>query len=322
MAIRAYQIDPSLRFVAFDLASWERERGAPEVTVWIDLLAPTDEELVRCLELLDVRGLARRLMIEARDRPGVYPLKHEVVVSVPFQPRGEHADSRTGHLTLLCRGGVLLSVHDLVLLEDPERERDDADAWLPGRTTSALVATMMMMLSQYTLQRMCALRRQVLTLEDRMERDPESVTAEELVALRPDLATHAAVVADQHPAMQVLATLEKPYFKLGDALDYMHCTVANLGACERAATGLEQRLAGLRAAFQMHAQERANRRLYLLTVLSAMFMPLTLLAGLWGMNFDSMPELHLAHGYPLALSFMALVAVVTYWLLRRRGWFG
>jgi magnesium transporter len=46
----------------------------------------------------------------------------------------------------------------------------------------------------------------------------------------------------------------------------------------------------------------------------------TLLAGIWGMNFDAMPELHWAHGQLIALGFMALVALATYLWARRAGW--
>ncbi|TIU61227.1 MAG: magnesium and cobalt transport protein CorA, partial [Mesorhizobium sp.] len=52
-----------------------------------------------------------------------------------------------------------------------------------------------------------------------------------------------------------------------------------------------------------------------LTIVSVIFMPLTFLVGVWGMNFDpdtspwNMPELKAYYGYPTALVFMGLVAV-------------
>jgi len=58
-----------------------------------------------------------------------------------------------------------------------------------------------------------------------------------------------------------------------------------------------------------------------LTVLTAIFMPITLLAGIWGMNFESMPELSWPHGYLLALGFMALVARLMFFIFRKNGWF-
>jgi magnesium transporter len=46
----------------------------------------------------------------------------------------------------------------------------------------------------------------------------------------------------------------------------------------------------------------------------------TLLAGIWGMNFDHMPELDGQFGYPGAIGLMVLVAVGLWWNFRRSGW--
>ncbi len=46
----------------------------------------------------------------------------------------------------------------------------------------------------------------------------------------------------------------------------------------------------------------------------------TMLAGIWGMNFDHMPELHWAYGYVFALGLMGLLGYVLYRMLRRAGW--
>ena len=51
----------------------------------------------------------------------------------------------------------------------------------------------------------------------------------------------------------------------------------------------------------------------LLTVLSAIFMPLTLIAGIYGMNFDVMPELHWRYGYFVVLGTMAVIAGGLWW---------
>jgi magnesium transporter len=46
----------------------------------------------------------------------------------------------------------------------------------------------------------------------------------------------------------------------------------------------------------------------------------TLLAGLWGMNFEQMPELDEWWGYPAALSLMAIIALLLFRYLRNRRW--
>jgi magnesium transporter len=73
-------------------------------------------------------------------------------------------------------------------------------------------------------------------------------------------------------------------------------------------------------------QVRANDVIGLLTIVSVIFIPLTFLAGVWGMNFDpdtspwNMPELRAWFGYPLALGFMALVAVAMALFFRWKKW--
>ncbi|MDQ3834922.1 MAG: transporter, partial [Actinomycetota bacterium] len=46
----------------------------------------------------------------------------------------------------------------------------------------------------------------------------------------------------------------------------------------------------------------------------------TLIAGIYGMNFEYMPELHWLLGYPFALALMALVSLTLYLVFKSRGW--
>ena len=56
------------------------------------------------------------------------------------------------------------------------------------------------------------------------------------------------------------------------------------------------------------------------SVVAVVFMPPTLIASIYGMNFDLMPELHWPMGYPLALAVMVAAAVLPILWFRRRGW--
>ena len=68
------------------------------------------------------------------------------------------------------------------------------------------------------------------------------------------------------------------------------------------------------------ASHRTNAVVRLLTLFSAFFLPLTFIAGVYGMNFDRMPELRQPWGYPVALLVMGAVAAGIYVWFRRRGW--
>ena len=68
-------------------------------------------------------------------------------------------------------------------------------------------------------------------------------------------------------------------------------------------------------------QDKTNNRLKLLTILSAIFMPLTLITGIYGMNFHHMPELRWTFGYPMVLGAMMILAIAMLGFFVSRGWF-
>jgi len=63
-----------------------------------------------------------------------------------------------------------------------------------------------------------------------------------------------------------------------------------------------------------------NAIIKIFSVAAVAFLPPTLIASIYGMNFEVMPELSWAYGYPLALALMVVSAVVPLWYFRRRGW--
>jgi magnesium transporter len=66
---------------------------------------------------------------------------------------------------------------------------------------------------------------------------------------------------------------------------------------------------------------RMNQVMKTLTILTSIFAPLTFIAGIYGMNFEHMPELKWRYGYGLSLVLMACVAALLAFWMMRRGWF-
>ncbi|MFT4032433.1 MAG: magnesium/cobalt transporter CorA [Siphonobacter sp.] len=65
---------------------------------------------------------------------------------------------------------------------------------------------------------------------------------------------------------------------------------------------------------------RLNATMKVLTVISVIFMPLSFIAAVYGMNFEFMPELHWQYGYPFALSMMAIIVVIMLFWFRKKKW--
>ncbi|SHE55791.1 magnesium/cobalt transporter CorA [Dysgonomonas macrotermitis] len=66
---------------------------------------------------------------------------------------------------------------------------------------------------------------------------------------------------------------------------------------------------------------RLNNVIKKLTIVSTIFIPLTFMVGVWGMNFDYMPELRWAHGYLFAWGIMLLIVILAVFYLKRKRWF-
>jgi magnesium transporter len=79
-------------------------------------------------------------------------------------------------------------------------------------------------------------------------------------------------------------------------------------------------LASIFNAFHSLASQRMNQVMKVLTVISTIMLPLTFIAGVYGMNFKHMPELEWESGYYLVLSGMGITGLLMLLFFRRRGW--
>ncbi|WP_273131359.1 magnesium/cobalt transporter CorA [Bacillus weihaiensis] len=77
----------------------------------------------------------------------------------------------------------------------------------------------------------------------------------------------------------------------------------------------------IRDSYLSISSDRMNRVMMTLTVMSSIFLPLTFIAGLYGMNFRYMPELTGEYSYYIVLGIMALISVGMIWFFYKMGWF-
>ena len=73
--------------------------------------------------------------------------------------------------------------------------------------------------------------------------------------------------------------------------------------------------------YMTNLSNKMNNVMKTLTIIATIFIPLTFVAGIYGMNFENMPELHYKWGYPIALGSMLVTGLVMYIYMRNREWF-
>ncbi|MGE8556442.1 MAG: CorA family divalent cation transporter [Chryseobacterium jejuense] len=83
---------------------------------------------------------------------------------------------------------------------------------------------------------------------------------------------------------------------------------------------LNIQITNLISMFLALSDQKANQVMKVLAIYSVYFLPITFIAGVYGMNFDNMPELHHKYGYYFTIGGMALVVISTFIYVRRRQW--
>jgi magnesium transporter len=226
------------------------------------------------------------------------------------------------YVSILCNKNFMLSLRSVreTRLQQVTNFEEASD-WLDDNSIEGLIATIMVILSLDSMQQLSDLREHITALENRLGRDSEQVSINVLLDIRSKLLTMETVVSGQLPALTALMATDKSFFRLVTAREYLASAQANLLEADRLTHSLKGRLESVRSDLEMRAQANMNRRLNRLTILSAIFMPITFLAGVWGMNFVNMPALNHPYGYLVAIGIMFLIGGSMFLYFNSKGWF-
>lgn len=156
-------------------------------------------------------------------------------------------------------------------------------------------------------------------LEEEVIVNPEPEIQKRIRALRGNLILVRRAAWPMRELLGVMARTESPIVNeetrmfVRDAHDH---AVQALDIVE----SLRDVVGGITDLYMSSLSNRMNDIMKVLTIIGTIFIPLSFIAGLYGMNFDNMPELHLKYGYGIALGLMLSVAGGLLLFFRRKGW--
>ena len=331
MQIRCHGIDAN--GLMFDCSSKEALRGAKRGKghFWIDIDADErDADELRAwlgdlhLPLFFLSVIAERSETWATQ---VVPFKESALTIVRFLPKKESADTET-HLAALSLPNLLMT-----FTSAPRSEAGDLYATLhdymhgeerlPSPTASGVLLALLRFHIDRTSRSMRKLRRHVLKVDEIMDRNVAQVHVDSIIDAKDQLLRLLACAEEQDECLVALERAESDTkgIDFTDLKGSLGVLIATTSATERMALRLEKQIVDLRQRYENHQQEKINRRLAVLTVVSAVFLPLTLFSSIWGMNFSYMPELQSPYGYFLALFLMLCTASSMMFYFWRSGWF-
>lgn len=156
-------------------------------------------------------------------------------------------------------------------------------------------------------------------IEDRVFESPGDDLIEDLATYNRILKRLRRTLTYQHGVMRRIAQSDEGVMALFDDHEF-NDVYENM---ERLASlcQLNQELAvDLLNTYLSVASHRLNQIMRVLTIVAVIFLPLGLLAGIYGMNFDNMPELHWQYGYFAVIGIMLAVVITLVFVLRRKMW--
>ncbi|PZD94330.1 magnesium and cobalt transport protein CorA [Paenibacillus sambharensis] len=163
-------------------------------------------------------------------------------------------------------------------------------------------------------------------IEDRIEKLEEDILMHtkkshltEIIGLRSEILWLKRVLG---PQREVIGTLNKRDLKLIDPelQKYFRDIYENAVKVSETFDTYRDLMANLREAYQSSIAGRANEIMRVFTALTTIFMPLTFITGIYGMNFDYIPGLHTKGGSLILLTFMVVVGFGMFYIFRKKDW--
>ncbi len=294
--------------------------------VWLDVVGLGTESVIRSLGTeFGLHGLVLEDVLNTHQRAKAesYPEGLFCVVRMP-----EVGRAGTEQVSVLLAEGVVVTIQERPgdvfevvrdRLRDPHRPiRERGCDYLLYAIVDAVIDSYFPVLD--------ALSERLELLEEDVMGDPTEATVTQLHAVRRELVGLRRVAWPHRDMMNSLirdsggVVTETTGLYLRDAYDHAMRII-------ELTDSMRDLSSDLLSTYMSVVSNRMNEVMKVLTIIATIFIPLSFIAGVYGMNFDpdaspwNMPELGWAYGYPAVLAFMLAFAVGLLSFFRKKGWF-
>lgn len=290
----------------------------PDATVWVDMIATTEADLAGIPPEWRFHPLALEDCIHEQRRSKYERYPGHVFLVIHALDTATEADLDTSAVRIFVRPGLVVSVHetplaaldrvDRMVLREAERVGLGADRVIHA-IVDAIVDEFMHLLDRW--------ERQLDVVEHRAETDREARVTDEFIQLRRNLLVMRRMMLPQQEVVKRLMdspeTTDTGRIYYRDVLDHMDA-IADTAAL------LVEVCAGALQVQTERANERLNKVMKYLGIVSTLMLPMTVISGVFGMNFDVIPSAHAAYGFWTAIGLMIVSALTLLWWFRRKRW--
>jgi magnesium transporter len=317
ISARVFRAGEELTDVPVDDLS--RLRSEPDTLVWVDVTGGTDEEIDQMGEEFAIHPLALEDCRHQHQRPKVDQYqRHLLLVAYGTEAAIQGKPTRLHELDLVAGENFMVTFHQVPPIDaETIAKRIQAHPELAHHGAGFLLYVVLDELVDSFVPTMDS-------VGERVEDLGEAVFAgrqvqNDVFALRRDLVTIRRVVAPMADAMTVLLRRELGLFE-EETRHYLQDIYDHLLRIGQSVEAYQDLAAGALEANLTMASNKVNEVARTLTAYAAIFAALTLVSGVYGMNFEYMPELRWRFGYPYALALMLALAAGLWGFFKRKRW--
>ena len=297
-------------------------RDSPTST-WINVTGVHDENTIRTIgEHFGIHPLIQEDIAHTGQRPKLETYDdHVYVVSKMLYHNEEDQHLRAEQVSFVLGGNYLLSFQeDAGDVFDPVRERlRKGRGRIRGAGTDYLTYALLDVIVDHYFVILEELGSRTEEIEDEVLEDPQSETQERINNLRRDLIFMRRMTWPVRELLSQLERLDSPLWS-EETRPFVRDTYDHAVQVLDLVESLRDVVGGLTDLYMTSLSNRMNEIMKVLTIIGTIFIPLTFIAGIYGMNFEYMPELTVWYGYPIAMAVMAGIAAVLLLYFRRKEW--
>lgn len=293
--------------------------------VWLSLKAPSDQQMEKIAAIFDLDDLVVDDIIDAHQRPKVDRYDEQlfmVVRSVHYRDDEEVADAReiisTGEVQVVTGDKFAMTIRHNAPLPDltGKLEEEEELAVLGPSAVAWAVADYLvdnyLKVADYLSQDVDDLENEVFTPRRQINIDKIYNYKREVLEMR-----HA--IDPLAPALRNGLTNNKDLLRKA-LRSYFRDVQDNATIVSDRLSGFDERLTSLLDASVAKVTMQQNADMRTISAVVGMAAVPTLIAGIYGMNFEEMPELKWSFGYPLALVVMLAAMALMFWWFRKNHW--
>ncbi|SFT40586.1 magnesium/cobalt transporter CorA [Arthrobacter sp. ov118] len=295
---------------------------------WIGLYRPTEEEMAAVAAEFGLHGLAVEDAISAHQRPKLERYDDNLfTVLRPARYLDESESVEFGELHIFTGRNFVVTVRhaESAVVGQVRRRLERRPDLLRHGPEAVLYALMDQVVDDY-LPVVGGLENDIDEIEDQLFSGDPKVSRRIYELAREVIQFQRAI----HPLPEMIEQLRRGFEKyrvdkelqhyLRDVEDHVERLISRADSFRDILQNALTLDGTLTANRQNEASAEQNEQVKKISSWAAIFFAPTFVAGLYGMNFDQMPELHWALGYPMAIGLMAGSAALMYAIFKRKGW--